>query len=176
MDSCLSAYAYFLRTYEAPQNTNPKFQLIYLDDDDIPELVIAVNDIFASGTDLYCFKNGQVALVEHLFTPYGTMNYAKRNFMILASITHTGDYFRTFYAYEKGKATKLKEFHIHNYPPTIEETEEWEIDGIDVTEAEFNQQIAPYEAYTYTDAGYSSGYALTESNITRMLDNLHNVM
>ncbi|MDO5551275.1 MAG: InlB B-repeat-containing protein, partial [Lachnospiraceae bacterium] len=78
----LAAYADFLRSYSSSsQYEHPVFQLIYVDDDDIPELTIAEDNIHASGVSIYTFYEGAVTLLGQ-FGGYGTCQYSRRNNLI----------------------------------------------------------------------------------------------
>lgn len=87
----LEAYEAFLEDYaqnydgEEFENSRgfqgPKFTLVYLNDDEIPELVIADNLQHARGTDYYIYADGEVVLIGE-YGQYGQSRYAEKASMI----------------------------------------------------------------------------------------------
>ena len=66
------------------------FELIYLTDDDIPEIVIAEDGYRLSYVNIYTYSDGAVKAIEHedgydSFGAYGTINYKERGNLIYIS-------------------------------------------------------------------------------------------
>ncbi len=68
---------------------NAYFSLIYLNGDDVPELVVSYDDLHASGAMLVMLRNGQIVEYQ-AFGSWGTFQYIEKCEMLYSSMTNQG--------------------------------------------------------------------------------------
>ncbi len=77
----LQAYAAFLSTYTADTGQDPTFTTVYIDQDDIPELLIFDGSWHGAGGRVHTYYNGAVAFIGE-YGEYGSFRfYEKKNVM-----------------------------------------------------------------------------------------------
>ncbi len=120
-----SAYKEFLRKYMKEHGENnggeewPKFGLIYLDDDDLPELVIPIGTIHAATCELYSFDGEKVVMVGE-YGSWGSFGYYPRKGIIVGGYAGSGGVSTIYYKYRNGEAEEIAEF--------FQELKHWEDD------------------------------------------------
>ena len=94
-----SAYRQFLENYSDSQ-ANPVFGLIYIDDDEIPELVIIGGQAHFDGADIYTIYNDQVTKVngDYSYGEYGSFSYAPKENRIFSGYMNHGYTTSNFYS------------------------------------------------------------------------------
>ncbi len=167
----LDAYATFLRSYKIPKGSSPRFQLLYLDHDAIPELLISENSGSMVQGQLYHYYQGQVQALGS-FGENGGISYIPSANIFYSSSLSTGIYYAIYHKIQDNTCIPLIRFDSYsagNY---------YEINGSPVTKEEFNGQEATWKAnYPMTNsADYDNSYELNETNINRMMENIQNVM
>lgn len=169
--NALAAYADFLRSYSSSSRyAKPVFQLIYVDDDDIPELIIAEDNTHASGASIYTFYEGAVTLLDQ-FGCYGTCQYSRRNNLIQYADTHTGTVIHMYWSIQDGRAVLRKKFTAEAADASYETLSNFRIDDQPVTESVYRQELTAVTAgKAFTDAGFYTGVLITEENIKNMLE------
>ena len=86
-EEVLQSYEEFLTDYEqlsdeAYGKESPGFALIYLDNDDIPELVIIEGQTYLHRVNVYTYEQGKTVLVGE-YGKYGTMIYQEKEGIVL---------------------------------------------------------------------------------------------
>lgn len=175
----LDAYAAFLRSYKIPKGKNsikPKFHLLYIDGDAIPELVIAEDSSHANRSDLYGYNQGEVYKIGS-FGGYGVFTYVHGANLFCETYAGSGTELTTFYTLQSNTAVPLIQFYAYdNNDDWI--YDEYSINNIPVTEAAYNSQDTAWDSVftPISYAGYFYGHTLNEANIKKMLENIQNVM
>lgn len=175
----LDAYAAFLRSYKIPKGKSsekPRFHLLYIDGDTIPELVIADGSSHANGADLYVYYQGAVQKID-TFGSNGGFSYVHGANMFCSGYSGSGMETVTYYTLQNNHCIPLIRFdgYDSNYDYIYDECS---INDIPVTEAIYQSQCAIWDSMftPISFAGYSYGHTLNETNIKKMLENIQNVM
>ncbi|MBR3439309.1 MAG: hypothetical protein IKH13_07400 [Clostridia bacterium] len=110
------AYRKFLKEYirkngAAGEGNNTKFGLIYLDEDDVPELVLSPR-YEGRGTKLtiYAFDGEKVNKVDD-YGIYGDFSFVVGKGILFIDTSHQGSGGPIYSRYKDGKITTLKEFY-----------------------------------------------------------------
>ena len=124
-DAAKAAYKQFLKSYMEEHGANeggqdwPKFGLIYLDDDDAPELVIPKGPYHIAPCELYTFDGEKVIMVGE-YGSWGSFGYYPRKGIIVGGYAGNGVVYTTYYKYQNGETEEIEEFS--------EELKHWEDD------------------------------------------------
>lgn len=169
----LEAYAAFLRSYKIPKRASekPRFHLLYIDGDAIPELLISEGGWRAASGELYHYYQGEVQKLGY-FGECGGFSYIPQANIFYASLLSSGIYTAAYYMIQDNDCITLIRFDsvaIGGY---------FAINDFSVTKEEFNNQQAIWEVNypMVSEAGYFYGHDLNETNIKKMLENIQNVM
>lgn len=170
----LDAYAAFLRSYKVPQYADylkPKFHLLYIDGDAIPELLISESSCRAACGQLYHYYQGEVQELG-CFGECGSFSYIPQANIFYASSLSAGIYDAAYYMIQDNNCIPLIDFF------SVAMDGYFEINDFSVAEEEFNNQQAIWEVNypMVSEAGYFNGYELNETNIKKMLENIQNVI
>lgn len=163
-----SAYRQFLENYSDSQ-ANPVFGLIYIDDDEIPELVIIGGQAHFDGADIYTIYNDQVTKVngDYSYGEYGSFSYAPKENRIFSGYMNHGYTTSNFYSIVDGKNNKIASF-----------SDDLENVGEDMAEYKYNDATVSYEEYKAVNDslyvnmqtfGYTDCVPVTSENINRQL-------
>ncbi len=165
--SYCNTYADFLRFYISDFSTTPKFQMGYIDEDDIPELFIIDGNGHVNGVKIYTYYNNNVKEVEE-FGSYGSMSYAPMKNFFVSSNSGMGASYNTFYSLHLGNEEVIHDFCLYedfvgeDYTLT---TLECSIDGVEVSEEEYDRELEKaYEEISAT-INYDTAYEINEENI-----------
>lgn len=130
------------------------FRLVYIDDDDVPELLIMEDDSHGAGVRVCTYYHDKVVEVGE-FGSMGNMFYVEKQGKISSYFTNMGEVYSAYYVLEDGKAEKTGEFHSYpdfnydDYSVTL-----YEIDGKSVTEKLYNEKLDEFERDNYETIGY----------------------
>lgn len=119
------------------------FRLVYIDDNDVPELLIMEDSSHAAGVRVYTYYQNKVVEVGE-FGSTGNMFYAEKQGKIHSYFANFGEELFSYYVLDCGKAEEIACFHSYpdleydDYLVTL-----YEIDGESVTEETINQWLAP---------------------------------
>lgn len=167
------AYLAFLEEY-AKYSDNVKqglsrFTLAYIDDDEVPELLLIEAYCHAAGVKVFTFYQDTVVELGE-FGSFGRMQYVERGGMIFDHFTGQGEQNTNFYRVEEGKAELICNMHLS--PPLSHNgyTEEYEIDGISVDEETYQAQWqALYDEQGYILVTYGEGIPIKDKTLKRFL-------
>ena len=155
-ETVITAYKEFLRDF-LEENPNASslgatFNLIFLDDDDIPELAFNEADYHAAGADLYRYNGKEVVEVGH-YGSYGAFNFLPREGIIDSAYMGSGDILNTYFRFDGEKATEIlfekrtwkgmrPEYGNDNYESTEDESDDYIyfINDEEVSYDEFNEK------------------------------------
>lgn len=146
------------------------FRLAYIDDDDIPELLLMRDYSHAAGVWVYTCENGRVVEVGE-FGSFGNMQYLENEGMIFSGFYNMGEGFSVFCKLENGKAEKIREFHQVDGEAFMEPIESvYEIDGVTVSEEEYNAKYNELWSDDFISIGYDDGVPIEDgTNIKEAL-------
>jgi len=172
------AYAEFLEeklfSVENPDDISNErcgFELAYIDEDDIPELVYSYGDYHAAGADIFFYKDGKVSTAKingevydkGTFGSYGIFSYVEKGNMIMTEYSGMG--ISTEGIYElKNSDTELIRFFYVDW--NDEKNKVYEIDDKIVSESEFYEEIEQYKKMNWKATRGDDGfYLLNQKNI-----------
>ena len=115
LEACKAAYKAFLKKYvkendieDQGENTR-KFALIFLDDDNIPELVIPQGDFHGAQCELYCFDGQSVRFLGE-YGSWGRFSYRPESGYFYGGMGNQGSSTVSYYKFENGAVTELGTF------------------------------------------------------------------
>ncbi|MCD7959214.1 MAG: S8 family serine peptidase [Ruminococcus sp.] len=138
-------------------SSNAAFELIYLDDDDIPEVV--VSDSLEHNVTLFTID--KTTVTSNAYESYdGFFAYIQKNSIFeTQTLTHGVAYIDTFYTYTDSTVEVL-----HTFRATVDGTNVFEVDGNECTETEFSNTLSIYmDDAAYQTATFS--YSMTQREI-----------
>lgn len=157
-----------------------EFSLLFIDDDDIPELLIFQDDQGA-GAKVYSCREGQVAeLGEYGYGFSGDMLFRERSGVVIDHFLGDGPNFGDhFYFYEIGNGTSRELCHLYSGGFFSEENEEYtqfyEIDGISVPKDTFDvkwNELSDNHDLVFHEKSYSLEEAEFLSAFTRAMEDI----
>lgn len=175
------AYYAFLQEYLfSAEIWDMRFELVFIDEDDIPELLIILDDCHAAGVRVYTYIDDSVVEVGE-FGSFGKMQYVERSGMIFDHYMGQGEAHTYFWRMEGGEAIQVS--HMHSWPDnsryleTGEYMEFYEIDERSVTEDVYQAKWEElYDSQEYVLIGYEDGIPLNETELlpalTQAIENL----
>ena len=148
------------------------FSLVYIDNNDIPELVIGINDSHAAGAEVYTYVDGQIVQlsryvesdynsgVSDVFGEFGGILYREREGLFTSQYWGMGCEFITIYQLENGKLSEVVTLNgAEEYPET---TVIYEING---SEVDRDTYMSTRMQYGFTGEYYSpEGYSNSNEN------------
>ena len=153
------AYYNFLKSYKF-NTTDPSyhgFNLAYINNDSIPELIVFDGDYHAAGGKVYAYVNGKVKYVGE-FGEWGGFEYQEKKGVIRSSWDGRGSY-STYYKWSGSKLSTIISFSA---VPDEGFGYKYYINDKKVTRSKYKSSIAPYEkGLKYVDV-YNS-YPVTDS-------------
>lgn len=161
----VSAYREFLTNYGGDEYTG--FSLCYIDDDDIPELVIGTKSEYAGygdNLDVYTYNNGEIYLVLPDIGFSGIIEYLEReNKICFRFISGTGTMYE-IYEINNGTATCIWEgsdnINQSEFPTAHS-------NGVEVSLEEYEALLVKYYPEERMSSNRNSGYLITEENINK---------
>lgn len=121
----LEEYAAFLAEYE-PQQENeqqpPRFALLFLDGDDVPELIVIEGTAHAQGASVYTIQKG-VALLLGEYGQYGALGYREKEGILFDDYDTQGDIFSRVYQIKGNQAVLLQSYDSIEPPYSGQEEE-----------------------------------------------------
>lgn len=159
-----------------------KFELVYIDSDNIPELVFYTQSINASGARIYKYSNGTAVQIKSYeigetseFGSFGCIHFKEKSNMFVGMHINGGYIVHQIYRINGTAATHLAEFkNASGVNQNQPDYGKYYIDGIEVS---YGDYIAVLNSYNITDealndfkiAPSTGAYALTASNIRSVL-------
>ena len=162
------AYKDFLLSYEpqeyGEQEYSPHFDLVYVDEDDIPELVIADDAKKLFSTHVYAFYEGKTVLIND-YSEFGVFSYVPKENLIHSSWDKNGNIYDSFHKIENGEDVTLASFSWMAADLEVS----FYIGEQEVSEKEYREQLAIYEdSYEFISFSYDDIYEITEENIEKI--------
>ncbi|MCH5280153.1 MAG: hypothetical protein J1E61_01695 [Lachnospiraceae bacterium] len=179
-ESWQEAYEDFLLSYQ-PEHAGPAskeephFNLAYVDEDDIPELIIIDGLAHSHGGNVYTWYEGKVVYIG-MYGQYGGFGYLDKENLIHDSYDGADVYHDGFYKIEGGEEVLLAFFTTRRTLADPEAfTEEmvttYYVDKEEVTKAEYDKQRDLYPEYgEFTSITYHDSYPIDESTLRSVFD------
>lgn len=130
------------------------FRLVYIDDDDVPELLIMEDSSHASGARVCTYYQNKVVEIG-AFGSSGEMLYVEKQGKIFSYYAGFGEEYFRYFVLEGGKAEEIGYFHSYpdlnydDYSVTL-----YEIDGKSVTEKLYNEKLDEFHRDDYASVRY----------------------
>ena len=180
------AYSEVLRNKlsEDGDRYDPRFQLVYIDDDNIPELIYAPIDTHASGVQIYQFIDNEAVCVTdssgfEYFGSSGEIYYLPRKNVILSADISMGIGYLEFEQLENNGNARLLNLSNVNWNETYEGGEviySVYMDGEHETLVDKNYFVENLNKMingkNYIQAGYPTGLTINESNISLLYNDI----
>ncbi len=144
------------------ENSGNEFALIYIDSDDIPELVLKLGPgAHGYGYSVFVYKNGKVTEVQYDGNSF--WYYPKHG---VFAYTGSGGAFSGGTSYYKLNGTKsvVMDNCRYEYSAEYPDTPKYTINGIEVTQEEYESISKKYSSLYGKEIEFS-GYPFTESSI-----------
>ena len=159
---CIAAYKEFLNNYESEMSDSvysPRYDCVYIDEDTLPELLIADSSVHLEGVHVYSYIDGMIKELGE-FGQYGSILYAQSNNRIAGEELYngsSGSYGITYYEFREDMIEKKGYLFQRNSDNTYMVNED------KVTSKEYNQKQVEFSGeYDYIRFEYSEGYELTD--------------
>lgn len=174
--SYTTAYWRFLKAYveENKFAYRARIALAFIDDDNIPELLLIEDNSHAAGVKVYTYDQESVIELGE-FGSTGSMQYVERGGMILSFFIGGGEFDDDFFRMEGGEVKPV--CSLMYYQPPDGRPEVYEIDGASVTKEEYNRKSEElYDTYEYVVIGYDDALAIRESELADLLAEAQNAL
>lgn len=168
-------YYEFLKRYSennsSVESGRIRFCMAFMDDDEIPELLIIDDNIHAEGVKVYTYYSDDIVFIGE-YGSMGTMQYVEGEGLICSSFTGMGEHMAGYYQMEDGEAVCICK--LHSYPNYTQDDPYshllYEIDEISVSKEEYH---AKYEVlkgdHEFISVGYDNGIPINIDNLETLL-------
>ena len=167
--AALKTYYNFLKSYRF--NSSPsyrRFNLAYINNDSIPELIVFEGTDHLSGGNVYSYVSGKVKYVGS-FGEYGGFEYQEKKGIIRSGWSGQENYHSTYYKWNGSKLSKIISFSsVEEIRPDLNIVYKYYINDKKVTRSKYKSSIAPYEkGLQYINQ--SNSYPVTDSVMKKKL-------
>lgn len=171
--SYAQAYLEFLTEYaqnsKDGKGQGARFSLVFVDDNDIPELLLMEDDCHAEGVKVFTYYQDQVVELG-AFGSSGLMQYVERAGLIFSHYMGHGESDNDFFEIKEGQAVLICNMHSTSYRKNGIDTSLYEIDGVAVNEKTYRARWkALYEDQDYVLIGYKDGTPVEEAAESELL-------
>ncbi len=161
------AYLEFLTEYtqnsKGGKGQGARFSLVFVDDNDIPELLLMEDDCHAKGVKVFTYYQDQVVELG-AFGSFGLMQYVERAGLIFSHYMGHGESDNDFFEIKEGQAVLICNMHSTPHRKNGIDTSLYEIDGVAVNEKTYRARWkALYEEQDYVLIGYKDGTPVEEA-------------
>ncbi len=161
------AYLEFLTEYaqnsKDGKGQGARFSLVFVDDNDIPELLLMEDDCHSKGVKVFTYYQDQVVELG-AFGSSGLMQYVERAGLIFSHYMGHGESDNDFFEIKEGQAVLICNMHSTPYRKDGIDANLYEIDGVAVNEKTYRARWkALYEDQDYVLIGYKDGTPVEEA-------------
>lgn len=158
---CILAYKEFVSTYKPEIESNvykPRYGCAYIDDDELPELLIADDPNHLTGVKVFSYIDDTVTEIG-IFGQYGSMRYAELKNKIADDVFYNGGAGgTTYYKYQKGVLEKQGSVFAHTQNI-------FKVNDEEVSEEVYIQKSKEYAGdYKYISFDYMDAFELSDKN------------
>lgn len=153
----------------------PRFSLIYLDEDVTPELVVICGTAHPDGGYVYSYENGNVVAVGDSeewmgYGEYGNFNYVEKKAFFWNSHEGFGNVYDSICKWEGENVTVFQEFECLQ---TVngEEVHQYKVDGCEVSSEEFYETYEIWNQENEKQVFYPECYTIPEIDIEVTVEN-----
>lgn len=151
-------------------NSSARFTTAYIDEDDIPELIVAYNSSHVAGCEIYTYYDGKVSKLEGNptngeFGSSGEILYLPYKNLFDSRYYGMGSNSDSLYKINNGNAQSECNLQYNDYFTTVRVIE-FKIDGADVTEDEFWDKYNSYEINSMVSANYDNMIEVNSTDIS----------
>ena len=166
--AALKAYYNFLKSYKFDLDSSSRgFNLAYINNDSIPELIVFDGDYHAAGGKVYAYVNGKVKYVGE-FGEWGGFEYQEKKGVICSTWSRANSY-TTYYKWSGSKlSTIISSDVIEEFTSDEEFIYKYYINNKKVTRSKYKGSIAPYEK-GLKHINLSNSYTVTDSVMKKKL-------
>ena len=160
--AALKAYYSFLKSYKFTTEYSTRgFNLAYINNDSIPELVVFDGDYHAAGGKVYAYVNGKVKYLGE-FGEWGGFEYQEKKGVICSTWSRSNSY-STYYRWNGSKlSTIMSANSIGQFNSNGDYVCQYYINNKKVTRSKYESSTAPYEK-GLKSISLSNSYAVTDS-------------
>ena len=168
-NTALKAYYNFLKSYKFTTDPSTRaFNLIYINNDSIPELIVFDGDYHAAGVKVYGYVNGKVKYISE-FGGWGAFEYQEKKEVIRSYWVGQGNCIKNYYKWNGSKlSTIMTSNAIEELRPNGNFGYKYYINNKKVTRSKYKSSIAPYEK-GLKHLNLSNSYAITDSVMKKIL-------
>lgn len=167
------AYLELLKEYAGDdndvENERARFALAFIDDDEVPELLLMEDDCHAGGVKVFAYVQNRVVELGE-FGSFGKMQYVENRGMIFGHFMGQGESNNDFFRIEEGKADLI--CSMHSWPDHSGEAfaDLYEVDGCSVDEEAYRAKWQElYEDQEYVLIGYEDGIPIRGTELKSVL-------
>lgn len=169
-------YDFLLRYWKAYMKNSyskGRFVLAYIDEDDIPELLIIEMPCHATSVSVYTYYDGKVKELG-AYGSTGRMRFVDGKGMIENYYRGSGLQYSAYYQINDGQEQKLCEFFYYE-PYVLDEVnilpveECYVVDDVEVTQAEYEEREKLYWSDEYRLIGYEDGVSIVPEHLKKSL-------
>lgn len=153
-------------------NSSARFTTAYIDEDDIPELIVAYNSSHAAGCEIYTYYDGKVSKLEansangeFEFGSFGGILYLPYKNLFDSQYCGMGSSSDSLYRINNGNAQSECNLQYNDYFTTVRVIE-FKIDGVETTEDEYRDKYNSYEINSMVSANYDDMIEINYTNIS----------
>ena len=160
--AALKAYYNFWKSYTFTTGYSTRgFNLAYINNDSIPELVVFDGDYHVSGGKVYAYVNGKVKYLGE-FGEWGGFEYQEKKGVICSTWSRSNSY-TTYYRWNGSKlSTIMSANSIGQFNSNGDYVCQYYINNKKVTRSKYESSTAPYEK-GLKSISLSNSYAVTDS-------------
>lgn len=154
-------------TADYEDSEGPKFTLLYLDGDEIPELAVVYGLAHAHGIYLYTYTDGKVKQVgESSYGQYGGVGYMEKEGIIFSGYDNHGNLYDSVYRMDGTKTVLLQESGERWVDEEDEEGQYvYEVNGKETTLEEYLAANEKWNASEEKIATYDRAFCVPDGNI-----------
>lgn len=154
-----------------------RFTTAYIDEDDIPELIVSYDNAHVAGCEIYTYYDGRVSKLESdstnsEFGSSGEILYSPGENLFVSRYYGTGSNSDGLYRIKNGIAQLECALNHNDYFTTVRVIE-FKIDGVEVTENEFWDKYNSYEIDSMVSANYDDMVEVNSTNISNYFNNIN---
>jgi len=158
-------------------NSSARFMTAYIDEDDIPELIVSYSSAHVAGCEIYTYYDGKVSKLEGNptngeFGSSGGILYSPYKNLFNSRYYGTGSNSDGLFRINNGNAEVECALQHNDYFATVRVIE-FKIDGIEVTENEFLDKYNSYEIDSMVSANYDDMIEVNSTNISNYFNNIN---
>lgn len=170
-------YEFLLRYWREHGGENAletRFLFAYIDEDSVPELLLVEKpDYYGTSVSVYTYYRGNMRDLGNYGT-IGEMHLIDKQGKIVSYLTYMGMTYIRYHQISTGMNYKVCEFFSHMryrlwgedvIPPQMI----YEVNGVEVTQAEYEEQYHLYQSDDYRPVGYEDGVRIVPEQLKKSL-------